>query len=673
MHLCSLRHLWIAVFVVAASGQVPPEPPPAGQAIADLPWPAKLGVRSHFVTAAVPLIDRVVLVPDAATYVDELSKWSPRGRWPVLIEDDVLTPMFVRRFSPAQLIRRETVGADSFPDEPEQRRRALDAIIIGAVGGDPAAHTVREAFAAQGYAPPGIVIASFDDPAWTAAIALAAGRAQPLAWMSEADGSFGTPNDELDDDGTARLLAAVDRIVAEQKWPWQSLGDDIDAITICRSMAVKSRAALPPAMRVEVGGPSAPGPVAITDLLGRNSDGTRYAIVGWIFGSESRAAYMAMCSLFLPREQVTMFDTYPAGQPWDRYATAPAAAAMIRAGFTTQETHGNQPGAADERGWLRTLVGGWSCDVAVVNTKGNCDFFDLASGSASPLDVPLLNEPAALHLIHSWSLQFPARLDTVGARWLDRGAYAAVGSCHEPYLAAFIPPSELAHRWTNFVPFLVAARWWDGQGPLSKPWRVVTIGDPLMLCAPPARVSIRRTPSPAEYGVDLGEHVKSLMRDAANDPTGELYRQAIEILSMFGRDDIAAGVWRLAAGHGDAGGAVATAASRAALDPLFRLREVDEFLRAWSHLPVRDERASTMLWHLLTPRLAGGNIVDRDTVIQLQSTIRQPFPQFDLRRLAPALMRIRDQAHVREVINREMEKTNSAEARRALAELMDQY
>jgi hypothetical protein len=80
-----------------------------------------------------------------------------------------------------------------------------------------------------------------------------------------------------------------------------------------------------------------------------------------------------------------------------------------------------------------------------------------------------------------------------------------------------------------------------------------------------------------------------------------------------------------------------------------------------------------MLWHLLTPRLAGGNVVDRDAIIQLQSAIRQPFPQFDLRRLAPALIRIRDQAHVREVISREMERTNSVEARRALAELMDQY
>jgi hypothetical protein len=281
-----------------------------------------------------------------------------------------------------------------------------------------------------------------------------------------------------------------------------------------------------------------------------------------------------------------------------------------------------------------------------------------------------LNEPAALHFIHSWSMQFPARLDTVGAQWLERGAYAAVGSCHEPYLAAFVPPAELTHRWTNFVPFLVAARWWDGQGPLAKPWRVVTIGDPLMLCAPPQRVAIQRMKEPAEYGVDLGEHVKSLMRDAPNDPTGKMFREAIETLSMLGHDEIAVGVWRLAAGRGEA---VAREASRAALDPLFRRREIDEFLRAWNPLPARDDRATSMLWHLLTPRLAGGNVVDRDAIIQLQSAIRQPFPQFDLRRLAPALIRIRDQAHVREVISREMERTNSVEARRALAELMDQY
>ena len=60
------------------------ETPPAGDGIApsleELPWPVRLGARVAAVERAVPVADRVVLVPDAATFLDELSKWSLRQR-----------------------------------------------------------------------------------------------------------------------------------------------------------------------------------------------------------------------------------------------------------------------------------------------------------------------------------------------------------------------------------------------------------------------------------------------------------------------------------------------------------------------------------------------------------------------------------------------------------------
>ena len=115
--------LAFTLFVQPAFAQPPhaPAQPPASQPQQQqLHWGSKLGWRSLQVTQAARVVDRVVLVPDAATYVDEIRKWSTRpdgGRWRVLIEDDVFAPMFVRRFNPAELIRREKV-ATPLPDDP---------------------------------------------------------------------------------------------------------------------------------------------------------------------------------------------------------------------------------------------------------------------------------------------------------------------------------------------------------------------------------------------------------------------------------------------------------------------------------------------------------------------------------------------------------------------------
>jgi hypothetical protein len=62
-------------------------------------------------------VDRVVLVPDEATFLQAISEWSLQGRWPILIEDDTYTPMFLRRFQAAEVIRLEATG-DRLRDRP---------------------------------------------------------------------------------------------------------------------------------------------------------------------------------------------------------------------------------------------------------------------------------------------------------------------------------------------------------------------------------------------------------------------------------------------------------------------------------------------------------------------------------------------------------------------------
>lgn len=628
------------------------------QQVRSLPWPIQLGLRSHQISQAFPLIDRVVLVPDAATYIDELAKWSPQGRWPVLIEDDRLTPMFVRRFKPAQLIRRESIG--SLPADRAERERLLEAVVIQAFGGDPETKSVRELFEKHRYAPPGVVITSVDDPAWTAALALAAGRGQLLAFV---DGEFGSPNDQISSALALRLMEAVDAAVEQQGYPFRQLGDVIDTITVCRAMGLKSDVLLRPEAQAKIGGPHGEGPIAITDLLGRNADGSRYAFTGWIFGNEARAAYMAMCSLFLDREQVLTCNTYPFDGEWGRYAMNDSNALLSQRGYELQQIVGESTTAA---GWLRVLIGGIAADVVMMNTKGQSDIFEMSHGQCSAFDVPLLAQPAVLHLIHSWSMRAPANPDTVGGRWLANGAYAAVGSSHEPYLAAFVPPVALAQRWTNFVPFLVAARWWDGEGPMSKSWRIVTIGDPLMLCAPPADVARTRTFQKADYGVDLAEQVKSLMRRASNDASGEAYAEAMSILYMLGKDDIASELWKLAQREGHS-----TRAARVALELFFHRRDARQFLEAWHALPQRDRAANDMLWHLLLPRI--GSPSANDMLVALQAAIRHPWAHVDIERVAPHLSDTFGRSYVRDLIEREIARSTDTSVRQRLANLLQNF
>ena len=82
----------------------------------------------------------------------------------------------------------------------------------------------------------------------------------------------------------------------------------IDASTICMSLPPRANIATEPI-----------GPVAISDVIGRHQNGKRFAWTGWIFGSKVDAAFMAMSSLFLKRDQYWFCNTYPETGQWQHY------------------------------------------------------------------------------------------------------------------------------------------------------------------------------------------------------------------------------------------------------------------------------------------------------------------------------------------------------------------
>ncbi len=606
-------------------------------------WSIALGMRVEQVQRAFALVDRVVLVPDPATYVDELSRWSPRGRWPVLIEDDHYAAMFIRRFQPAQVVRRQPV--ERSPDEPAGMSRSeLEAVVKTAWGGDPGRESIPDVFRRHAHTPPGVVIASTKDPAWTAAVALAAGRGQPLAWLEE---PFGKPNQVLDAKRYASLREAVDLLVGETGYPHTGLGDAIDTITLCRDLGGRVDIAADPGT-VEIR--------AVTDLLGRVAGGRRYAFTGWIFGDEVRSAYTAMCSLFLERSAFELYNTYSDEAVVRVYGLREASAMLTARGF---EVSIHDVPDTTRRAWLDLLPRGFTTDVLVMNSGGNADHFVLSDERAYCGDVPILNVPMALHFTHSFSLKAPTNRNTIGGQWLEHGVYAYIGSVDEPKLPAFIPPKFFVDRCANLVPFLIAGRKWDA-GPA---WKINTLGDPLLICRPPVLGEVARSPAPVEFeGLDLKEHVKTLMRRAAEDTRGEAIAEAIATLDLLGRDAVAIRLWQLADQLG-----LADAAAPGAIGPLFRVGLANEMFRAAEAVPDPDAFDLDMLWHMMTPRL---RTADQQTLLFLERNIRSCQGHADLERLAPYLTATFGAAHTRAAVGREIDRTSNPRYRKFLRKLM---
>ena len=59
-----------------------------------------LGARAAQLQKKLPILNHVVIVPDEATYLDEISQWSTSARWPVFFDQEPFMSSFIRRFSP---------------------------------------------------------------------------------------------------------------------------------------------------------------------------------------------------------------------------------------------------------------------------------------------------------------------------------------------------------------------------------------------------------------------------------------------------------------------------------------------------------------------------------------------------------------------------------------------
>ena len=219
----------------------------------------QLGAKIASVQRNLPVVNQVVLVPDEATYLDEIAKWSTENRWPVLFNQEPRASQFIRRFAPEQVWVRESVG--KLRDVAE----TMQHTVASAWGGE---GTVSEALQSVRLPPLGVVITSPSDPARVGAVALAAGRGQLLLYMKN---DWGAVNKIMSESTTSSLMQEVEKTLQDTGLSFNGIGDAVDAITVC--MKLPARVSFANARE---------NPVAVSDVIGRNTNGNRFAWTGWI-------------------------------------------------------------------------------------------------------------------------------------------------------------------------------------------------------------------------------------------------------------------------------------------------------------------------------------------------------------------------------------------------------
>lgn len=598
-----------------------------------MPASLKLGVRAEAMRRAWPVAPVVVVVPDEVSYLRAVGGWSLRARYPVLIDDGTLLAhediaRFVRGFRPERVVRWSAADAApaageaaAWPAEPEKRRELITGVQFR-VWGELAPQLTPttdlqliELWKGKGIAPPGVVVADETDPAWTAALALAVGRGEPLVWVKgERD-----VNAAMTPEKFGALAGAVEAGTERLGIPWRDQGDVIEAVTLCLNCPAKVQADVSSVL-------------ATTDLLGRLPDegakdqsryrGKRWAWAGQVLGTPAQAAYRAMSALFIYPRGAWIFDGYPDSKPWSIFDGSAAAEPFrkLKMPVTLEDSPKN-----GERQWRLTTSGGLDAGLVLVNTKGMTQDFDLQPGQCHSGEVPFLNVPAAVHFVHSFSAASPGARETVAGRWLERGAYAYLGSVQEPLLQAFVPTPAVAARLLAPCAWGAAVRMDSGPA-----WKLAVFGDPLITVGP--------APAKAAATIPLmgGRDVAELARAAVGSRD---YAAALRELTLCGRDLDAAKLASAALKEDEK--AVTAEAAREMVMPLHRAHDAESLVRAYTRLAPKDAANPVLrdaLWQACYPLMS--TTTDAGMVGELEHNLREDQATSDAGDLAPAMARV---------------------------------
>ena len=466
------RHWWMASLLVffrigdePTSGQAPPQGTSAPVSIHDPRLEPLRKASSSWESRPGParaVVDQVCLVPDLPSFLEAIASWDRGHYFPILFDDVESSFRFIRAFKPARIVRLPK-SATPIPAGTTWRR-AVDAVGASWAAGN-APHPPGDAAPkGLGPTPPGVVLSSPAAGMLAGAVALAAGRFQPLLRLDLEKRS-----------GDVLSLAEVeefDRSIAETvggRIPNHGrLGDDCDFLTIAGDWPYRYR--------------DAKGEQdAVDDKVGRSAGSDRrWAFAGRLLGDATESAYRAMSSLFLQPESALMFNGYDeAAQPWSFYSMR-ASSLRLSAAVPTSQVSGDSEASLE--GWHEAFDPTNRFGLVVINSHGSPTEFNLRGGPAHAPDIPR-GVPSAVLMIHSFSAADPNDPSTVAGRWLANGAFVFFGSMNEPFLDAFRLPRLVSDLIAQGLPLVAAVR----QAPDESrglPWRLVFLGDPLYRIKP---------------------------------------------------------------------------------------------------------------------------------------------------------------------------------------------
>ena len=449
------------------------------------------------------VIDQVCLVPDVPAFLEAIAMWDERHFFPILIDEPAWTLPFLRAFHPARVVRY--MGRDRIPTEPaEPSRRRLPAhdaapwheaiLAVARAWSGPArseANLPPGGGRPQwlGPTPPGAVLASPEGPMLAGAVALAAGRFQPLVrlepdtWPLNDQGVPGRPRhfgDVLTLTEAWHFARRVETRIAPLFARYDRLGDACDFLTLAGDWPYR--------FNNDSGPNPSRGHYALDDLIGRIlrqgpggdwllESRQRWAYTGRLLGDPAASVARAMSALFLQPSSALMWNTYGEGRPWSDYTMGPTVD-RLRQIFPGAGSIVHRAGKqADLMSWHRAIDPLNRFGLILLNSTGGPQHFTITGGPGRASDLPS-GIPVAVSTIHSFSAADPTDPQTIAGRWLDQGAFVYFGSMNEPYVNAFRCPGLIAELITAEVPLAAALRQGEFEA-FGHPWRLVYLGDPL--------------------------------------------------------------------------------------------------------------------------------------------------------------------------------------------------
>jgi len=394
----------------------------------------------------------IYIVPDNATFLFYLSKWSADEKYPIFIGKSKYLEKFASVYNngnnklieietPQKLKVNKTLAykaiLSSFNDQ--------DLISINSEGNK---WELKRYYNENNIKPKGIVLTNLNSKEFIAGVALTAFHRQMLEFyeppVKPILGNYTR-------DAKETIRKEIILILNEWGMPYKGIGEGVDTITIAMDIPYKYD-----------------DNFSLDDAINRETADslTPYAFTGRLMDlDKGLALYQAMCSMFLKTSKALFFDRWP--REWMR--SLEVGAWDLRKEIPCVSIY-------DDLNKWRDAVGKYNVyDLVFVNAAGNPDQW-----SGGTLDDIPDSVPVAVNFSHSSSAADPTDYNTIAGRWLQNGAFVYYGSVSEPYSIAFNLSQDVLDSWCSGKPFSQALEQKEKLPPqAAKPWKLIYIGDPL--------------------------------------------------------------------------------------------------------------------------------------------------------------------------------------------------